>query len=60
MAKKRKAVRKRTLRANPAAPSVPAGKFIPCRGVVLGKNGVVKKMLVEDRNLGKVMRRKAR
>jgi hypothetical protein len=54
-AKKR---RKPAKRPNPSSPSVKTGKFIPCRGVVLDKRGVVKKMLVEDKNMGKVLSRR--
>jgi hypothetical protein len=55
--RKSTARRKPAKRPNPSSPSVKTGKFIPCRGVVLNKKGVVQKMLVEDKNMGKVLKR---
>jgi hypothetical protein len=56
----RKRKRKTTRKPNPSSPSVKTGTFIPCRGVVLDKRGVVKKMLVEDKNMGKALKRRKR
>ena len=56
MAKKRKrAIRK--LRPNPASPKLRTGVMVPVRAVKVNKRGVVQAVIIEDRNMGKALKR---
>lgn len=57
MAKKRKA-RKRTVRANPAAPKFPTDRMVKVRGVQVNKRGVVTKVIIEDKEMGQLRKAK--
>lgn len=56
MAKKRKAAKRK--RPNPAAPGIRTGVMIPVRGVKVNKRGVVQAVIVEDRHMGKALKKR--
>jgi hypothetical protein len=59
MAKKRKRVNHRR-KPNPAAPKLRTGVMVPVRGVMVNSRGVVQKVIVEDKNMAKALKRAKR
>jgi hypothetical protein len=57
VAKKTKARKKPSKRPNPAAPKLRTDRLIPVRAVKVNKHGVVTQVVVEDRNMGKALKR---
>jgi hypothetical protein len=58
MAKKRKANRKRTMRPNPAAPALRAGVMVPVLAVKVNREGIVQSVVVEDKHMGKALKKR--
>jgi len=56
--KKKTNHRRKTAKPNPASPSFRTGVMVPVRGVMVNKQGVVQKVIVEDKNMGKALKRK--
>ena len=57
MPKKTKA-HKRTKKPNPAAPGFRTGVMVPVRAVKVNKRGVLQAVIVEDRNMGKALKKR--
>ena len=58
MTKKKKAIKRRRKTPNPASPAFPTGRMVPVRSVMVNKRGVLQKVVIEDRHMGKLKKGK--
>lgn len=49
--------RKRSLKANPKAPTLREGRMIPVDAIMVNKHGQVVKAVIRDKNLKKALKR---
>lgn len=54
--RKKTAKRKRTLKPNPAAPSLRTDRLIPVEAIRVDKQGRVRQVVVRDKNLKKALK----